>query len=66
MSADRLRELLSNYNTTVKNLNASIDKATVANHELTVAKAEVSKNKYNLDLIKEQIMCEKKLIDASR
>lgn len=63
---DTLRPLLSQYETAVTDLNKAIDQATTANNLLVVAKAEVSKNKYKLDLIKEQVMCEKKLIDAAR
>lgn len=64
--AEELRDLVQQYEQAVTDLNNSIDRATKANNEITIAKAEVTKNKHKMDLIKEQIMCEKKLIDASR
>lgn len=66
MSSEHLRELLSKYEQIVPLLNTAIDTVTDLNNQLGSAKAEVSKYKHNLDLIKEQIMCEKKLIDAGR
>lgn len=63
---ERLRELLAAYEQVTEDLNSSIDKATNANNLLVVAKSEVSKNRHKRELIQEQIMCEKKLIDATR
>lgn len=64
MSSEPLREMLSQYESVTRSLNEAIDKATKANNELAIAKAEVAKNTHLKDLIKEQIMCEKKLIGA--
>ena len=66
LSSDQLRQYLGEYERIKDELNASIDKATTANTALVIAKAEVQKNKYSLDLIKEKIMTEKKLIDAGK
>jgi hypothetical protein len=63
MTIDRLNSLLDEYSAVTDGLNAATDKATDASHQLTIAKAEVSKWKYKKDLIEEQIRCEKKLID---
>lgn len=66
MTADPLRTLLSIYDEAVTELNGNIDVSTAANTALVTAKADVQKSKFKLDLVKEQIMCEKKLIDAGR
>lgn len=63
---ETLRELLAQYETAVKELNDSIDRTTKANNELAIAKADMTKNKHKMDLIKEQIMCEKKLIEVTK
>lgn len=66
MSSEPLRLLLEQYSQVVVELNESIDRATKANNEIAIAKADVAKNKHRLDLIKEQIMCEKKLIEVTK
>jgi len=63
---DHLRELLEQYEKIVDALNKSIDECTRANNLLAIAKAEVIKNRHCKELVQEQIMCEKKLIDATR
>ena len=63
---ERLNELLGQLAAIVSDLNNAIDQRTKASNEVEIAKAEVSKNTHKMKLIQEQIMCEKKLIDASR
>lgn len=46
MNSEPLRDMLIQLETITKDLNESIDKVTKANNELTVAKAEESKNKH--------------------
>lgn len=65
-SSDALRSLLEQYTKVTKELNTAIDQATVLNNQLATAKAEVTKNKHKKELIEQQIMCEKKFIDAAR
>ena len=66
MTSEPLRELLAIYDELVTSLNEAIDKEVTATNALSVAKSEVKKKSHSLGLVKEQIMCEKKLIDASR
>ena len=51
---------------TGKPLKLLANNTTRANNELMIAKAEVSKNRHKRELIQEQIMCSKKLLDAAR
>ena len=66
MSSEPLRELLAIYDETVVTLNEAIDEEIKANNALSIAKGAVKKQTHCLGLVKEQIMCEKKLIDATR
>lgn len=62
LSHEPLRDLLEKYEEATKDLNKSIDDLTVKKNEHEIAKGEVTKNQHKLNLIKEQIMLEKKLI----
>lgn len=66
MSAEPLRELLEQYKTITGEMNNAIDAVSILTNQLSIAKATLSKTKNQCDLVREQIMVEKKLIDAAR
>ena len=63
-SSEPLRLLLTQYEEATAELNASIDKLTMQKNLHEIAKGEVTKNQHKLNLVKEQIMLEKKLIQV--
>ena len=63
MTAEPLRQLLTQYSEIVFKLNEAIDISTQRTNESSIAKATVLKLQHQKDLIKEQIMSEKKLIN---
>ena len=65
-SSDSLRVFLQTYEEIVEQLNKAIEEQRVAQNNLFDKKSSVTKLKYELDLVKEHIMCEKKIIDAGR
>lgn len=66
MSTEPLHDLLKTYDRLVQELSDNIDEASRANSALVIARAEVEKSKHKLGLVKENIMCQKKLIDIGK
>lgn len=65
-SSDNLRDYINTYHDLVHRLNKAIEEECDADNIYRIAKAKVVKLKNQKDLIKEKIMSEKKLIDATR
>lgn len=61
-----LMQLLEGYAKLTSELNDSIDQEVTAKNTLAIAQAEVKKNQHKVNLVKEQIMCAKKTMDATR
>ena len=62
LSPEPLVELMEKLEQVTNELNASVDKLTQMKNEHEIAKGEVTKNQHKLNLIKEQIMTQKKLM----
>jgi hypothetical protein len=65
-SADALRVLLGQLNSLTKDYVEAVDKRTLISNEFNIAKAKVDSLNRQIKTVEQNIMGEKKIIDAGR